>query len=90
MFLELNLDDGLVIFNVDHINSIDIVKHYDIYQQNKLTHHILRIRTTDGYVFYKHFAMHDDMLKQYAFEYFEMLSKMLNTKKEASTREDVK
>ena len=82
MFIELDLDDGPVIFNADHINSIDIVKHYDIYQQNKLTHYILRIRTTDGYVFYKHFEMHDDILKQHAFEYFEKLSKMLNAKKE--------
>lgn len=82
MFIELDLDDGPVILNTDHINSIDIVEHCDVYEQKKPTHFVLRIITTDENYFFKHFAVHDDVPGQYAFEYFEKLSKMLNVKKE--------
>ena len=80
MFIELDLDDGIVILNADHIICIDVIEFQETYEPFSPTHYVVRLSTSDGDSYHKTFMPHDDNPGQYAYEYQEKLSRMLDAK----------
>lgn len=80
MFIELDLDDGVVILNADHIIAIDVVKFQESYEPFGPTHYVVRLSTSDSDSYRKTFMPHDENPGQYAYEYQQKLSRMLCAK----------
>lgn len=85
MFIELDLDGGIVILNINHIIAIEISDGYEttIHGDPLCTSVIISTSESVYNTYYrKTFSYNNGLSKQQAFEYFEKLSKMLDAKKE--------